>query len=62
MPKRLDSWENKRAQELNVDGHGGAAALGNDAMRTAGELRPLNRRAKEVSSHSATSTITSRDG
>jgi hypothetical protein len=27
MPEWLEGWEIKRARELGVDGHGGAAAL-----------------------------------
>jgi hypothetical protein len=46
--ERLDSWENKRAQGLGVEGHGGAARLWATAQRAwPASFRPLYRRVLE---------------
>jgi hypothetical protein len=43
LPRGVVGWETEWTQELGVNGHGGAAALGVGALRAAGELLRLYR-------------------
>jgi hypothetical protein len=43
LPRGAVGWETEWTRELNVNGHGGAAALGVGALRVAGELLRIYR-------------------